>query len=99
MDKAIHLSDVLKQLRKEPIKVTVVTDNLSLRRCLYSGRPTKEERLQKEFAVIRDPMTTQDVRVRFVPGQVMLADCLSGCFLYSRVDIVCIYHLFGISLI
>ncbi len=77
MDKAIHLQHVLKEMKLEPSKVSVVTDNLSLRRCLYSGRPTKEERLRKEFAVSRDLMTTYNVRVRFVPGHVMLADCLT----------------------
>ncbi len=77
MDKAIHVQHVLRQMRLEPRKTTVVTDNLSLRRCLYSGRPTKEERLRKEFAVARDMMTVYDVRVRFVPGHVMLADCLT----------------------
>ena len=77
MDKARHLNHLLSELRVHPIKVTVVTDNLSLRRCLYSGRPTKEERLRKEFAVLRDMMNTHDIRVRFVPGQVMLAECLT----------------------
>ncbi len=77
MDKAIHLNNVMEELGVRPLKVTVVTDNLSLRRCLYSGRPTKEERLRKDIAVVRDLMTTQDIRVRFVPGHVMLADCLT----------------------
>ncbi len=77
MDKAIHLNHVMEELGVRPLKVTVVTDNLSLRRCVYSGRPTKEERLKKDFAILRDLMTTQDIRVRFVPGHVMLADCLT----------------------
>ena len=77
MVKAIQLNHVMNELGVKPIKESVVTDNLSLRRCLYSGRPTKEERLRKEFAVVSDMMTTHDIRVRFVPGQVMLADCLT----------------------
>ena len=77
MDKAIRLQHVLGEMKMGPKKVTVVTDNLSLRRCLYSGRPTKEERLRKEFAVARDLMITYSIDVRFVPGHVMLADCLT----------------------
>ncbi len=66
MDKAIHMHGVLKQLKQQITKATVVTDSLSLRRCLYSGRPTKEERLRKEFAVIRDIMLTESKNLRFV---------------------------------
>ena len=68
---------VPKQLNQQITKATVVTDNLSLRRCLYSGRPTMEERLRKDFAVIRDIMLTESKNVRFVPGDLMLADCVT----------------------
>ncbi len=47
---SIHIHEVLRQLKQEVIKSTVVTDNLSPCRCLYSDRPTKVERLRKEFA-------------------------------------------------
>ena len=77
MDKAINIHEVFRQLRQEVKKSTVVTDNLSLRRCLYSGRPTKEERLRKEFVVIRDLMLTESKIVRYVPGYLMSADCLT----------------------
>ncbi len=77
LDKSIHIHEVLKQLKQPIIRATVLTDNLSLRRCLYSGRPTKEERLRKEFAVIRDLMGTEMKHVRFVPGDQMPADCLT----------------------
>ena len=77
LDKSIHIHGVLKQLRQPIIRATVLTDNLSLRRCLYSGRPTKEERLRKEFAVIRDLMGTEMKHFRFVPGDQMPADCLT----------------------
>ncbi len=77
MDKVIHIHEVLQQLKQPVSKSTVMTDNLSLRRCLYSGRPTKEERLRKEFAVIRDLMVTEIKNVRYVPGEMMLADCLT----------------------
>ncbi len=77
LDKSIHIHEVLKQLRQPIIRATVLTDNLSLRRCLYSGRPSKEERLRKEFAAIRDLMGTEMKHVRFVPGDQMPADCLT----------------------
>ena len=77
LDKSIHIHEVLKQLKQPIVKATVVTDNLSLRRCLYSGRPTKEERLRKEFAVIRDLKGTESKHVRFVTGDHMPADCLT----------------------
>ena len=77
MDKAIHMHGVLKQLNQQIVKATVVADNLSLRRCLYSGPSTKEERLRKKFAVIKEIMLTESKNVGFVPGDLMLADCLT----------------------
>ena len=64
------------EMRIRVKKNIALTDNLSLRRVIYSGRPVQEDRLKKEFVVIRDMMISEDVEVRYVPGKVMLADSL-----------------------
>ncbi len=71
------MKSVLRELRIRVQKNVVVTDNLSLRRVLYSCRPVQEDRLKKEFVVIRDFMVTEDIEVRYVPWKFMLADCLT----------------------
>ncbi len=77
MDTAIHAKCVLRELRIRVHKNITVTDNLSLRRVLYSGRPVQEDRLKKEFVVIRDMMISEDIEVRNVPGKFMLTDSLT----------------------
>ncbi len=49
LDESIHMKCVLAELRIRVHKNIVVTDNLSLRRVIYSGRPVQEDRLKKEF--------------------------------------------------
>ena len=77
LDKAIHTKCVLRELRIRVQKNIAVTDILSLRRVLYSGRPVQEDRLKKEVVVMRDMMISEDIEVRCVPGKFMLADCLT----------------------
>ena len=77
MDKAIHAKCVFRELRIGVYKNLAVTDNLSLRRVLYSGRPVQEDRLKKELVVIRDMIMSEDIEVRYVPGKFMLAECLT----------------------
>ncbi len=77
LDKAIHWQS-LKTEMNLPIKhITVLTDNLSLRRVVYSGRPTQEQSLRREVAIIRDMIIYNNIRVRFVKSEVMLADHLT----------------------
>ena len=78
VDKTIHTKCVLAELRVCLKKSVVVTDNLSLRRVLYSGRPVQEERLKKEFVVLRDMMVSESIDVRYIPGKLMLADSLTN---------------------
>ena len=64
LDKLVHIHAVLRELKVGIHKSTALTDNLSLRRCVYSGRPTKEERLKEEMAIVRDIITTGNKAVR-----------------------------------
>ena len=68
---------VFRELRIRIKKNIAVIDNLSLRRVQYSGRPVQEDRLKKEFVVIRDMMVSEDIEVRYMPGKFILADCLT----------------------
>ena len=52
-------------------------DNLSLRRVIQSGRPTQEQGLRREIAIIRDQIAHNDLRVRLVKNEAMLADHLT----------------------
>ncbi len=75
IDKAVYLEGLMKEMGAPISKVTAITNNLSLRRVVYSGRPTQEERMKKEIAVVRDVMVTEQIEIRYVPGHKMLADC------------------------
>ena len=57
-------------------KTTVLTDNLSLRRVIQSGRPTQEQGLRRDLAIIRDQIVYNDIEVRFVKSKAMLVDHL-----------------------
>ena len=76
MDKLVLIHEVLKPLQQPTVKPTVSTDNLSLRLCLFSERPTKEERLPKEFAAIRDLIEIEQKKLKLIPGD-MLYCCLT----------------------
>ena len=77
LDKAIHWQ-ALRYEMNWPIKhVTVLTDNLSLRRVVNSGRPTQEQSLRRDIAIIRDMIIYKNIRVRFVKSEAMLADHLT----------------------
>ena len=54
-----------------------MTDNLSLKRVLYSGKPTQELRLRREVAILRDLLSTDNIPVVFVATEEMLADGLT----------------------
>ena len=54
IDKAVYLKGLMKEMGAPISKVTAITDNLSLRRVVYSGRPTQEERMKEEIAERRD---------------------------------------------
>ena len=55
-------------------KIVRTTAYLSLRRVLYSEKATKQLRLRREIAAARDLLTHDQIRVRHVPTQSMLAD-------------------------
>ena len=63
IDKAVYLKGLMKEMGAPISKVTAITDNLSLRRVVYSGRPTQEKRMKKKIAVVRDAMVTEQVEV------------------------------------
>ncbi len=87
IDKAAHLKALSKELGFKVMKTTVLTDNLSLRRVIQSGRPTQEQGLRKDVAIIRDQIVYNENEVRFVKSPAMLADHLTqertGDQLYS----------------
>ena len=73
MDKAIHIENLCFELNCFIMRTIVLTDNLSLLRVVYSGRPTKEMRLRREKAAIRDIIVRDGIRLRHVPSNEMLA--------------------------
>ncbi len=77
MDKAIHIQNLSEELGCFILRTVVLTDNLSLRRVVYSGRPTKEMRLRREIASIRDMIVRDGIQLRHVPSEEMLADPLT----------------------
>ncbi len=77
MDKAIHLQNLCVELDCFIMRTVVLTDILSLRRVVYSGRPTKEMRLRREIAAIRDMIVRDGIQFRHVPSAEMVADPLT----------------------
>ena len=77
LDKAIHWQALRSEMNLPIRHVTVLTDNLSLRRVVHSGRPTQEQRLRRDIAIIRDMIIYNNIRVRFVKSEAMLADHLT----------------------
>ena len=74
LDRTVHIKEMLSDMGCKIAKVTTLTDNLSLRRVLYSGKTTKELRLRREVAAARDLLVFDQIRVRYVPTEKMLAD-------------------------
>ena len=74
LDRTVHIKEMLNDMGCKIKKVTTLTDNLSLRRVVYSGKTTKELRLRREEAAARDLLVFDQIRVRYVPTEKMLAD-------------------------
>ena len=74
LDKTVYIKNMLRELNAQVVRTTKFTDNLSLRRVLYSGKATKELRLRREIAAARDILTHDQIRVRHLPTNSMLAD-------------------------
>ncbi len=74
LDRTIHVKNLLMEMGARVMKTTTLSDNLSLRRILYSGKSTKELRLRREVAAAGDLLTLDQIRVRYVPSEQMLAD-------------------------
>ncbi len=74
LDKTVYTKNMLKGFNKRIVRATAFTDNLSLRRVLYSRKATKELRLRREIAAARDLLTHDQIKVRHVPTDSMLAD-------------------------
>ncbi len=77
LDKAIGIKTFLYQIGIIPKSTKVLTDNLSLKRVIYSGRQTQEMRLRREVAIIRDVAINDNVLIRFVTTDEMVADDLT----------------------
>ncbi len=77
MDRAIGIKTLMSEIGAGLTSVGVMTDNLSLKRVLYSGNPTQELRLRREVAILRDLMSTDNIPVVFVSTEEMLADGLT----------------------
>ncbi len=77
IDKATHLKALSNEIGLPLGKTTVLTDNLSLRRVIQSQRPTQEQGLRRDLAIIRDQIVYNDISVRFVKSKAMLADHLT----------------------
>ena len=74
LDKTVYIKNVPKEFNASIIRTTAFSDNLSLRWVLYSGKATKELRLRRELAAARDLLTHDQIRVRHVSSDSMLAD-------------------------
>ncbi len=85
LNKAIGMKTFLQQLGIRVRSAKVLAENLSLKRVIYSGRQTQEMRLRREIAIIRDVAMNNNVLIRFVPTERMLADDLTKKTTAQRV--------------
>ncbi len=76
-DKAIHIQNLGEEQGWFILRTVALTDNLSVRREVYSGRTTKEMRLRREIASITDMIARDGIQLRHVPSEEMLADPLT----------------------
>ena len=60
IDKATHWQSLRREKDLRIRNITVLTDNLSLNRVVQSGRPTQEQSLRSDIAVISDLLTHND---------------------------------------
>ena len=77
MDRAIGMKSLFQELGLDRSQTTVMTDNLSLKKVIYSGREAQEVRVRSEIGIIRDLMMTDEIDVRFVPTEKMTVDDLT----------------------
>ncbi len=79
IDKATHLNlkALADEIGRELNKTTILTDKLSLRRVIQSGRPTQEQGLRRDLAIIRDQIVHNDMNIRFMKSMAMIADHLA----------------------
>ena len=77
MGKAIHIQNLCEELGWFILRTVVLTDDLSLRRVLYNRRRTKETRLRREIASIRNMIVRDGIQLRDVPSEEVLADPLT----------------------
>ncbi len=71
MDRAIGMKELLHELSLKDTPTRVMTDNLSLKKVLYSGRSARE------LGFLREQMLNDEVAVRFVETKKMIADNLT----------------------
>ena len=78
IDKGAHFKALAFELNLIIKKVTILADNLSLSRVIQSCRPTQEQGLRRDIAIIRNQIVHKDLRVRYAKNEAMLADHLTN---------------------
>ena len=77
IDKALGMKIFLTEMGVSVAATRVMTDNLSLKMVLYSGKTTLEMRLRREMVVIRDLFVLEDIEIRHADTRHMIAEDLT----------------------
>ena len=78
IDACIWLSSMLKEINGEKFgEISINTDNKSLYENVHSTTAVAEKRLRVEIAAIRESIRRDEVKVKWVPHEKQLADCLT----------------------
>ncbi len=77
IDKAAGMKIFLTEMGVNVAATRVLTDNLSLKKVLYSGKTTLEMRLRRDMAVIRDLFVIEDIEISHKDTRHMIADDLT----------------------
>ena len=78
IDACIWLSSMLKEINGEKLgEISINTDNKSLYENVHSTTAVAEKRLRVVIAAIRESIRRDEVKVKWVPHEKQLADCLT----------------------
>ena len=88
---ALYLQAILKELLVDIIDIVCVVDSNNLLKAVSSSRDVEDKRLRIDVASVKETMAVEGIRVFHVPGNDMIANCLTkrGARVDDLMDMIC----------
>ena len=74
---AMYLQEILKELLVDIVDIVCVVDSNNLLKAVNSSRDVEDKRLKIDIASVKETMAMEGIRVFHVPGNEMIANCLT----------------------